>query len=138
MTPRGRDRDGGFVTLELVLGLVVLILPVVLLVLTLPAWFARQNIARLAAQQAARTAVLDSSLAQGASAAEQIGAHYGLTSGDLRVSFAPSSGLQPGTTVSSQVTVRMPAVTIPGLGSVGGFWWTAGFSEQVDVYRSSP
>lgn len=137
MTPQP-DPEAGFVTLELVLGLVVLILPMVLLVLTLPAWFARQNIARLAAQQAARTAVLDSSLARGASAAEQIGTNYGLASGDLRVSFTPSSGLQPGGTVSSQVTVRMPAVSIPGLGAVGGFTWTAGFSEQVDVYRSVP
>lgn len=137
MTPEP-DPEAGFVTLELVLGLVVLILPMVLLVLTLPAWFARQNIARLAAQQAARTAVLDGSLARGASAAEQIGTNYGLASGDLRVAFTPSSDLQPGGTVSSQVTVRMPAVTIPGLGAVGGFTWTAGFSEQVDVYRSVP
>ncbi|HEU5003222.1 MAG TPA: hypothetical protein VFW71_10655 [Actinomycetota bacterium] len=138
MTPRGQPAEEGFVTLELVLGLVVLILPIMLLVLTLPTWFARQNIARLAAQEAARTAVLDSSLGQGTSAAQQIGANYGLASGDMAVSFAPSSGLQPGDSVTSQVTVRMPAVTIPGLGSVGGFSWTAVFSEQVDLYRSAP
>lgn len=130
--------EEGFVTLELVLGLVVLILPIVLLVLTLPTWFARQNIARLAAQQAARTAILDDSLVQGTAAAQQIGVNYGLSGGDMTVGFAPSSGLQPGDAVTSQVTVRMPAVNIPGLGSVGGFTWTASFREAVDLYRSAP
>lgn len=128
--------DGGYVTLELVAGLALLVLPIGLLVLVLPTWFARQNLARLAAQQAARTAVVTGSLDQGDAAGNQVGADGGLTSTELTVSFAPGSGLARGGLVTAQAEVRMPAVVIPGLGDVGSFTWTARHTEAVDLYRS--
>lgn len=132
-------RDGGYVTLELVAGLALLVLPIGLLVLVLPTWFARQNLARLAAQQAARTAVVAGSLGDGSAAGDQVGADGGLTPGrDLTVSFAAGSSLARGGLVTAEAVVRMPAIVIPGLGDIGSFSWTARHAEPVDLYRSGP
>jgi hypothetical protein len=133
-----RRTDGGFVSVELVLGLVLLVLPVALLVLTLPTWFARQDLARLAAQQAARQAVIAESGAQGPSMVSEIAANNGLGPGQMTLSWASSSNFAPGGLVTAQVSVRIPATIIPGLGTIGSFTWTATFSERVDQYRSAP
>ena len=131
--------ERGYVSLELVLGLAVLVLPVAMLVLTLPTWFARQNLARLAAQQAARTAVVTRSGDRGLAAAREIAAGNGLDPDtEMRVAFAPESSLGRGGVVVTQVTVRMPITVVPGLGDVGSFSWTATYSERVDPYRSGP
>lgn len=136
--PYGGPGEGGFVSLELVLGLVLLVLPVVLLVLALPAWFARRDVALLVAQQAARQAVLSESAAQGVAAGEEAAAGNGLGAGQATVAFAPSSSVAPGGVVTAEVTVRMPAIVLPGLGTAGAFSWTARFSERVDQFRSAP
>ena len=131
--------ERGYVSLELVLGLAVLVLPVAMLVLTLPTWFARQNLARLAAQQAARTAVVTRSGDLGLAAAREIAAGNGLDPGtEMGVAFAPESSFARGGVVVTQVTVRMPLTVIPGVGQVGSFSWTATYSERVDPYRSGP
>ncbi|GAC1364625.1 MAG: hypothetical protein NVSMB32_07340 [Actinomycetota bacterium] len=131
--------QGGFVTLELVLGLAVLVVPIGLLVLVLPTWFARQNFARLAAQQAARRAVISQSLDQGYAAARAVATDAGLDpTKDLTVHYGAGSSLARGGTVTAQARVRMPALVIPGLGDVGSFSWTASYSEAVDQYRSGP
>jgi hypothetical protein len=131
--------EHGYVSLELVLGLAVLVLPVALIVLTLPTWLARQNLARLAAQQAARTGVIADSPEQGAAAAGTVVADAGLDPArDLRVSWEPGSSFARGGLVTARVTVESPAVSIPFLGSVGSFPLTASFSERVDPYRSGP
>ena len=52
-----RQADG-FVALELAAGVAVLVLPVVMLVASLPGWFDRQSTARQAAREAARAITL--------------------------------------------------------------------------------
>ena len=133
------NAERGYVSLELVLGLAVLVLPIAMLVLALPTWFARQNLARLAAQQAARTAVVTRSGDRGLAAAREIAAGNGLDPDtEMQVAFAPESSLGRGGVVVTQVTVRMPITVVPGLGDVGSFSWTATYSERVDPYRSGP
>ncbi len=133
-----RRADRGYVSLELVMSLALLVLPIALLVLTLPTWFARQNLARLAAQQAARIAVVARSAPQGEAVAREIAANNGLDPDrDMTVAFDPGSSLDRGGVVIAEVTVRIPLSAIPGL-RLGGFSWTARFSEQVDRYRSAP
>ena len=125
-------------SLELVLGLAVLVLPVSLMVLTVPTWFARQNLARLAAQQAARTAAVTESEPQGASVAREIAANNGLDPAtQMTVAFDPASSYAPGGVVIARVTVAMPVTVIPGIGSLGAFLWTATYREAVDRYRSA-
>ncbi|HLI56322.1 MAG TPA: hypothetical protein VKY26_04720 [Actinomycetota bacterium] len=138
MSAESGEADSGFVTVELVLGLALLVLPVALIVLALPTWFARQDLARLAAQQAARAAVVNESPAAGQAAALQVTSSDGLTGGQVSVSFDPSSSFDPGGLVTADVSVPMPVFVIPGIGSAGSFRWTATFSERVDSYRSAP
>ena len=138
-TRRCPGDEEGYICLELVLGLALLVLPIALIVLTLPTWLARQNLARLAAQQAARTGVIAASPEQGAAAAGTVVADAGLDPAtDLRLSWEPGSSFARGGLVTARATVESPAVSIPFLGSVGSFPLTATFSERVDQYRSEP
>ena len=57
--PARNDTEAGFVATELTLGLGLLILPVALLVLTLPGWSERQTTARVIARETARTLARD-------------------------------------------------------------------------------
>ena len=136
---RGPGVEGGYVSLELVLGLALLVLPIALIVLTLPTWLARQNLARLAAQQAARTAVIAASPEPGVTAAGTVAADAGLDPArDLSVAWDPGSSFARGGLVTVRVTVESPAIAIPFLGTFGSFPLTATFSERVDQYRSGP
>lgn len=86
----------------------------------------------------ARTAVLadswDEATAAGEDAVARSGANYGLPAGDLTVEWEGT--LARGGTVTARVTVRMPALVVPGLGRIGAWLWTASHSELVDRYRS--
>lgn len=139
MRARQRERERGFVSVELVLGLALLVLPVALIVLTVPTWLARQSLARLAAQQAARTAVVTLSPDQGVEAARGVVADAGVDARrDLTVAYRAGSTFARGGVVTVDVSVTTPAVTIPFVGSAGSFGLTASFSEPVDAYRSGP
>lgn len=124
--------------IETPLALVLLLVPVALMVITIPAWPERQTVARAAAAQAARTAALadswDEATAAGEDAVARSGANYGLPAADLTVEWEGTLGR--GGTVTARVTVRMPAVIVPGLGRIGAWSWTASHSEIVDRYRS--
>ncbi|MFI5372729.1 MAG: hypothetical protein ACHQ52_14325 [Candidatus Eisenbacteria bacterium] len=127
---------------ELVLGVGLLVFPVALLVLTLPGWSERQTTARVVAREAARRVARegvcdrDGATLLGATMAQNLG----LGPADLRVELdcAPGDTLVAGSDVLAEVTVRMPAVQIPGVGVVGEWEWTARHREPVDRYGSPP
>jgi hypothetical protein len=128
----------GSVPIEFALGVGVLVLPVALLVLTLPGWVERQMVARLAAQQAARLVVLEgeADVAAVARLVDGIAANHGVPAGDVAVEVAPSPA--PGAVVTAAVTVRVPVAVVPGFGPAGGFTLRAAHSVRVDDYRSLP
>jgi hypothetical protein len=66
--------------------------------------------------------------------AQQTAANHGVDG--VAVSF--SGSLERGSEVAAHVTVRMPALVIPGIGRVGAWEWTVTHAEQVDLYRSFP
>jgi hypothetical protein len=142
MTPAqpGPDvaRCGGYAAAEFVVGVAFIVLPVTLLVLSLPLWLERQALAERAANESARRMVLApdwaSGLAQGHQVVQEISADYGLPAGDL--SERLSGNLARGQTIRSEVTVRMPALAIPLVGRFGSWQWTAVHVEHVDNYRS--
>jgi hypothetical protein len=139
---RPARREGGFVAVELVLGLGLLVLPVALLVLTLPGWSERQVTARAIAREAgrrvARDGVCDREEAAGLGAT--MAENLGLSAGDVQVVLdcAPGAALVPGSDLEARVTVRMPAVQLPGVGGVGQWAWTARHREPVDRYAGAP
>ncbi len=54
----------------------------------------------------------------------------------VEVSCADGAELVPGSDVEARVTVRMPAVELPGLGAVDTWSWTARHREPVDRYAA--
>ena len=136
-----RNRESGFVATELAFGVAVLVVPVALLLLTLPRWSERQVTARMIGREVARRAARDGSCDQ--RGARALGAtmarNLGLSANDLTVDLAcaDGAGLPAGSDVEVRVTVSMPAVELPGLGAVGAWSWTARHREPVDEYASA-
>jgi hypothetical protein len=133
--------EGGFVATELVVGIAVLVVPVALLVLTLPSWSERQVTARVISREVARRAARDGVCDDGAARALAVAmAHnLGVRSPDVSVTLECTGGptLEPGTDVEARVTVTMPAVQLPGVGAVGAWSWTATHREPVDRYAAA-
>ena len=135
---RGDER--GFVATELALGLAVLVFPVVAIVLTIPTWSERQTTARVIAREVARAVArsgeCDTRFAADAAAA--MGASLGLDA-PPRISLDCGAGseLAPGSDLLVSVTVTMPAVHVPAVGSLGAWTWTARHQQPVDRYGSA-
>jgi hypothetical protein len=109
-------------------------------------WMARHTMAREIAQEAARVLVLADDWESGGVRAERIAesivANYGLTDDDwelVSVRTTPEEArLVRGADVVVEVRVRIPALTIPGVGSVAEVWWHVEHEEHVDDFRSFP
>ncbi len=134
-----RDDQGSAIPLTLLLGVALIVMPVMLLVLTLPTWEQRTVDAQDAARDAARALVTADNWGDGVSAANQtvsdLVAGDGLPPEDLTVAY--SGTLDPGGTVTAAATVVIPAGNLPGLGFVGELHYTASSTEHVDSYRDS-
>jgi len=109
------------------------------MVLTFPTWSERQATATVAAAEAARVAALSADSAESRSEAEStaalIFASHGLADTDVTIRWE-RQGPSRGGSVTARVTVRMPAMSVPGIGDVGAWRWTATHTEIRDTYRS--
>jgi hypothetical protein len=136
----GRSREGGYVAAELALGVGLLVFPVALLVLTLPTWSERQTTARSIAREVSRVVAVAGVCDRGRATdtGHDMARNLGLAPSDVdvRLDCVPGGRLPRGGSVRASVTVAVPAVTFPGIGSVGAWSWTAHHSEPVDQYRS--
>lgn len=134
--------ERGFIAAELAMGLGLLVFPVALLVLTLPGWSERQATARVitreVARRIAREGVCDEAAAR--SLGVTMARNLGVPAEGFEVVVVCPGGavLTPGGDVEARVTVRMPAIEIPGIGAVGAWSWTARHREPVDRYGASP
>jgi hypothetical protein len=134
--PRARDASG-FVATEFVLAVGLLLLPIVLLVGSLPQWSERQHAAIVAARDAAQVAAQDwpgDGQNDGERVAREVAADYGIADRDVTVSVSPAPAR--GGLLTAVVTVRMPALAVPLLARAGGWTWTARESVRIDDYRS--
>lgn len=142
MTSRrsGRLSERGYIAAELALGVGLLIFPIALLVLTLPTWSERQTTARSIAREVSRVVAVAGVCDRGRAAetGHEMARNLGLSPGDIDVQLdcTPGQRLLRGGNVGASVTIAVPAVTVPGIGSVGAWSWTAHHSEPVDQYRS--
>lgn len=136
---RRRDQQG-WAAVELPLAVGLLLVPIALAVITLPAWPERQTLARAAAAEASRTLALAPSWDDGSDQARavvaQAAANHGIDPGDMSVQLTGS--LDRGASVTARVSVDMPALVLPGLGTVGRWSWSASHTERVDDFRSVP
>ena len=128
----------GALDVTLAIGLVMM--PIVMLVASLPKWIETRSMAELAAQEAARALVLADSQARGEAAGEvvarRIARNHGVDGSSIHVGF--SGNLDWGEEVMASVTVTMPILTIPLIGTFTVGEFTADHIERVDDYRSFP
>jgi hypothetical protein len=136
------ESERGFIAAELAMGIGLLVFPIALLVLTLPGWSERQATARAitreVARRIAREGVCDRDAAR--SSGVTMARDLGVPTDGIEVDVVCPGGavLTPGADVEARVTVRMPAVEIPGIGAVGSWSWTARHREPVDRYGAAP
>lgn len=137
--------DDGFTAAEFAAGVGLLVLPVALLVLSLPAWAETQQAGRLAAQQAARAIVTADDHPAGLAHAEALAAEILARSGVERVGplqvdgeLAPAVDATVQRVVTVTVTVRMPTIAVPLVGRWLAFDHPVSHSQPVDRYRDHP
>jgi hypothetical protein len=133
-----RGDESGFAPLTMVLGVGLVIVPVLLLVLTIPTWLERSVDARDAAANAARTLATANNWQAGTLAANQTVSQL-ITNDGLNpnlVSVTYAGDLNPGDTVTARVTVTIPAGVIPGIGNYGTVHYTATSTQHVDTYKA--
>ncbi len=132
---RGRHRsERGSALLEFPMVFGLILVPFGLLVISAPTWVERQTAARDAAGEAARSIVVagpDSSTPE--QIVRSIEAGYGLAPGSLDASI-PAGGHSPGSSVTVDVAVEIPALSLPIFGSVGSVSWTASHTERYPDY----
>ena len=136
-----RDRPGserGFIAIEWVAAIAMLLLPAVVLVVTLPAWAERRHAATVAAREAARELQQqwpNADADQADVVARYVAGDHGIAGRDVAVRVI-SAGVEPGDQIQVEVRVRMPAIAVPGLAAVGAWTYSTVASLRVDDYRS--
>jgi Flp pilus assembly protein TadG len=136
--PQIRD-DRGIAAIDMFAVVIVAMIPMFVIVMSVPSWVERMSFARVAAQEAARAVVLADSWEEGQAQAgdvvTQIAANYDVPGGS---SLALSGALERGATVSATVSVQTPTLTIPFVTTVGSTTLSSTHTEVVDHYRSLP
>ena len=138
LVARARRDERGMVVAEFVVAVGFILFPVMVLVLSFPAWVERQSMARVAAQEAARIVALADDTDTGVAAAEElvaeIASNHGVDPSAMSVSFAGSA--TRGSNVTATIDVELPALSFPLLGGVGSVSWSTSHTERVDDYRA--
>lgn len=149
--------ERAFTATEFALSMGLVLLPVTLIVLSLPTWLEYRSFASTAAQEAAREAVLadtpGAATTAGRTIIDRIAANLGVDPQDVSICFTVHdtgtaaaggcrtgvAGLPRGGAVTARVSVRMPALSFPVLGTTfEAFTYGASHTERVDDYRSFP
>ena len=117
----------------MVIGLILI--PFGMLALSASTWVERQTAARDAAAESARYLVVSGAggSASPESIVRQVELGYNLPPGTLRASI-PADGFAPGESVTVEVTVEVPALSLPILGGVGSVDWTTQHTERFPDY----
>jgi hypothetical protein len=137
---RGRDheaQEAGFVAIEWVAAVALLLLPIVVLVATMPGWAERRHAATVAAREAANELAAAWPSGNDAIArlvATDVAADHGVDAADVVVRV-PAVGEARGDYVEVDVDIRMPAVGV-GLMAFGSWRYTAKAVRRIDDYRS--
>ena len=137
--PRGDA--SGFAAVEFVAGLALLVLPIAILVVSLPVWAETQSSARVVVREAARVLAVADDDADGRAAATTMAVEVAdnlaleLVGGPR---FEGSVEGPPGVAseVRATITVRLPLLALPLLADLTAVDWTVEHREPVDAYRS--
>ena len=133
--------DDGFVAVELALGIGLLLLPVAFVVLTIPSWSERQTTGRAIAREVGPRSRAKAGATpdwRTISLARWRRISRWIDRKSTSHSTAPTGDeLAAGSELAVSVTVQMPAVHLPAVGTVGEWSWTARNHQPVDLYGSA-
>lgn len=133
-----RDDRGASGTIEMLIGVGLLLFPLVMLVAAIPTWIEAKSMGELAAQEAARAMVLADTEIEGRAAGVAMAQQVAQNHGYMGLSVTFDGVLDWGETITANVTVPVPVLAIPGIGTFAGSNVTFSHSERVDDYRSFP
>jgi hypothetical protein len=131
-------RENGFVAIEWVAAIAMLLLPAVAIVASLPTWTERKHAATVAAREAARDLQRTwpaGDVAEAELVAKYVAADHGIAPSDVSVRVL-DAGANPGDQIRVEVRVAMPAIAVPGAQQIDGWTYAATASLRVDDYRS--
>jgi hypothetical protein len=131
-------RTSGFVAIEWVAAVTLLLLPAVVLGGSLPQWAERRHAATVAAREAVRELERQWPNVDPASAAlvaRYVAADHGVDPADVTVRVDDSAAI-PGEQLRVEVSVQVPALVVPGLARAASWTYTASASARIDDYRS--
>jgi hypothetical protein len=134
------SRERGATPVELALGVMLLVVPVAIIVLSIAPVFEHRNFARRAAAEAARTMVLSTGdpSAEALALIEAQARSMGIDPDDITVLFCGGEAcpVDRGSVVTVDVTVLVDELSsfLP----IGTIAVNAVHSEQVDMFRSRP
>ncbi len=132
---RRTERDRGSTAIELPLAVGLLLIPVACLVLALPRWPESQTVATAAAKEAATLYATASTSEEGAALAQAAVERAAANSG-RPLTLQLSGDWCRGCSLTANVTVDVPSIIVPGIGSTGNFSWTATSTARRDDYQS--
>jgi Flp pilus assembly protein TadG len=130
--------EPGFVAIEWIAAMVLLLLPVVFIGAGVSRWPERQQVARAAAGEAARAAVLsetyDDAVATANEVAAEVTANYNVPAAAYSVDVS-APAWDWGEQVTVTVTIAMPTLDVPGVGSWSVSDWSVSSSQRIEDYR---
>jgi hypothetical protein len=133
---RRKRTEQGFVTVEFVAGVGLLVLPTMLLVTVFPTWWERVSMARVASREAARVYVLTQDPAAATDAVATIEGNYKMPDRTMTLTLNGDPSAR-GTKVEAVVETKIPITNLPLLGfDKDVITLTERHSEVVDLYRS--
>ena len=127
----------GQAAIELPLGVALLLLPIAIVVMVVPQWPERQTVATAAAKEAATLYATADNPERGRRGRPG-GGRPGRRQLRARRPGARAVGGAwcRGCTVTANVTVDIPAVQVPFIGTIGNTSWTATSSARIEDYAS--
>jgi hypothetical protein len=134
---RRPSSESGFVAVEWVAAVALLLLPMVVLVASMPGWAERRNAATIAAREAARDLANkwpNGNVASAVLVAQDVAADHGIAASDIDVRVV-NLGQVRGDEAEVDVDVRMPAIGVDGM-SAGAWHYTARATRRIDDFRS--
>jgi hypothetical protein len=134
---RRRRGRSGFIAVEFVVAVALLLVPTIILVASIPVWSERRHAATVIAREAARAAAAGWPAPAGGdvgAVVDSVAADYGVPATDVAASVTVGDGRAE--QAVARVTVVMPALRLPLIGDAGEWHWTTSYSVRIDDYRS--
>jgi hypothetical protein len=132
-----QSSERGFVAIEWVAAVALLLLPMVVLVASLPAWVERHHTATIVAREVARVLAHDWPTVDEArvnATVAAVASDHGIDAADIRVRLE-SMGIGRGGVLRVTAVIEMPAFGVPGVAAPA--WRHAVTAvRRIDDYRS--